>query len=1017
MVSHEDMVRELNEDFESLLGDMKPYVLQLQLKSERQRCALWIKKLCEPHQHSGLEGRKLRNSYSKALLNMLKRGVMEGPLLHRPPDGKLEPFPIYLSEYLEETNIAADNVPDWLNDLDDRSSLSNSAGDFGDPRQSSTNRRSTESHVSESRHAAREKLEELLTHQTYGESQNTDLVHADLTEDTDDYFTRKLSRPTNGSLRNHSSDGKLRSPNKKRSSLTVSFPEKTRSSPLDEITTRRTAAPAASFQFSSDEEDHGDRERRFQKSLSPPRVPQRQERSSSTDRWTQRSPTRVTHTCRSPQLARTSHSPVFIREQARQLDRNFDREVDLKVKVVENQLYEEKLKMQQKNDEEIQKILERKNSEIDEIKAQYKKKLETAEGDVAKLEKKVQTVLRDSQIVRDNKDLQISELKKMAEESTTSKNNCMEKRFHDLQTEHEQEKMELQKAQTASIQQLMDDTNERLLKMEDDYRKQSKAMGDTIRELEKRIQVLTLDAEKVSSAKQLLEQCKIELESRVEQLSADCSEYKIRYDQLERAHTNALSEHANAIELVREKHESQLNFARKEHQLTVSKDNDTILSLEQSVIQLKQNLQDLEAQRQRQVRELEQSHQQDRQHSDNLHDKKVRSLHKEMEQQESEHKRAVRAMDKSLADKEKALEQLQEKLTAQAAQADAGLQELRQQVEKQQEQVFAEMKQQMQQVEMELEKSKKARREQTDEFEQQVKEIAAAHEFEIKSARQSFEEEKQNMAAASQQQRDLLVSNLKQEMELLKKNAKAEKEQMEKSMKQRKAESEARLSDVSEQLHELKEELAQSENLRKQQLMEIGLVKEEETQRLNHEHERALERCRSDCEREKHALQKQHSADLEGSIEKTNAKLRNIENDYTARMTKQAEQVADLQLQLEQLQAEKHRLVDQLESKIVDNSNRFDEEKRSLRKQSAATVMSLKQEVEMLKAKIRQSERHSENLLADHEEDLVQLRLEYEEKMRGLIPSDAREQLDATVNSLKNQVNTLKQRIAILQDS
>lgn len=58
-----------------------------------------------------------------------------------------------------------------------------------------------------------------------------------------------------------------------------------------------------------------------------------------------------------------------------------------------------------------------------------------------------------------------------------------------------------------------------------------------------------------------------------------------------------------------------------------------------------------------------------------------------------------------------------------------------------------------------------------------------------------------------------------------------------------------------------------------------------------------------------------------------------------------------------------------------------------------------------------------QNLLADHEEDLVQLRLEYEEKMRGLIPSDAKEQLEATVNSLKNQVNTLKQRIAILQDN
>lgn len=57
------------------------------------------------------------------------------------------------------------------------------------------------------------------------------------------------------------------------------------------------------------------------------------------------------------------------------------------------------------------------------MKSQYKRKLETAEDEVTKLEKKVQTVLRDAQIVRDNKDLQINELKKLAEESTTSKNN------------------------------------------------------------------------------------------------------------------------------------------------------------------------------------------------------------------------------------------------------------------------------------------------------------------------------------------------------------------------------------------------------------------------------------------------------------------------------------------------------------------------------------------------------------------------------------------------------------------
>lgn len=49
-----------------------------------------------------------------------------------------------------------------------------------------------------------------------------------------------------------------------------------------------------------------------------------------------------------------------------------------------------------------------------------------------------------------------------------------------------------------------------------------------------------------------------------------------------------MEDHQHAVELQKEKHESQLNFARKEHQLTVTKDNDTIVSLEQQIIQLKQ---------------------------------------------------------------------------------------------------------------------------------------------------------------------------------------------------------------------------------------------------------------------------------------------------------------------------------------------------------------------------------------------------------------------------------------------
>uniref|UniRef100_A0A671K7E3 DUF4485 domain-containing protein n=1 Tax=Sinocyclocheilus anshuiensis TaxID=1608454 RepID=A0A671K7E3_9TELE len=53
----------LDSEFDHYLVDMKSYVLKLTDKTERQRCALWIKKLCDPETcGSGLTGRKIESA-------------------------------------------------------------------------------------------------------------------------------------------------------------------------------------------------------------------------------------------------------------------------------------------------------------------------------------------------------------------------------------------------------------------------------------------------------------------------------------------------------------------------------------------------------------------------------------------------------------------------------------------------------------------------------------------------------------------------------------------------------------------------------------------------------------------------------------------------------------------------------------------------------------------------------------------------------------------------------------------
>ncbi|NWQ58877.1 CE112 protein, partial [Neopipo cinnamomea] len=105
-----------------------------------------------------------------------------------------------------------------------------------------------------------------------------------------------------------------------------------------------------------------------------------------------------------------------------------ERELEMKMKITEGKFHEEKLKLQQKHHAHVQKILDRKNEEIEELKYTHKKKQKEAEEEIRRLEKKVQTLVRESQVVREAKEQQIEELKKMCEQSSDSLNNEWEKR-------------------------------------------------------------------------------------------------------------------------------------------------------------------------------------------------------------------------------------------------------------------------------------------------------------------------------------------------------------------------------------------------------------------------------------------------------------------------------------------------------------------------------------------------------------------------------------------------------------
>ncbi|XP_065942942.1 centrosomal protein of 112 kDa isoform X5 [Magallana gigas] len=915
----------LDQKFDKVLADMKPHVLKLPHKTDRQKCAIWIKKLCEPV--TGITGRKNRNAYAQLMLHMLKRGVLEGPFTSKPQEGPLPTLPPYMSIYFDEPSDKGsddEKVPDWVaGELTSSVGSSLFRSNIGNPAASST----WKSGLSPIRY----------------ESSPRRRPHTSLGFDLDK--APGLTSPTRG---------------------------------LEQPEFVSTAYPP--------EED-----------LSQPSPPYTKTTSNL--------------------FGSTGASTTFFNDQSRDLEKD---NIQMRTKMLEARFHEEKLRLQQKHDSAVQKILDRKNTEIEDLKSNYRTKAKDLEETIGKLERKIQNIGKDSQQVIETKDKQITELKRMLEESTEVRNNQFEKKMNDIIAEFEQEKFEMQKQHTKNIQDILDDTNTRLQKMEKEYGQQTAStevyQASIIKDLEGRVHQLMTEADKNTKARHALEKNKMETETKLERSSQDLQDLRERYSNLEKEYQRTVETSEQEMRTLKNKMEASLEFMKQEHNIASAKASDSISELEQSLDQYKRSLKDAEEQRQRQMRELEQNHQQDKLHLENLHDKQVRGLRNEMEQADQDNQKKIKKLEEAIRDKEDEIKRLQELNKNQLMQSEKSLEEFKLQVEKNQTRMYDEMKQQMERVETDLNKSKQAREKQSREFSKQIEEERNQHERKTVELKMALEHEKAQMLKDFHTQKEIVISEHEKEMDNLKETHQNELYELKCRIQEKQDKDTKKITKYELQIQELREEVVQANQLRKQQLVELGLLREEEKQKMLREHENEVTKLRSEMEQQRLDLQKTHSTELEKMLEKTNSRLKDIEREYNERGQKATETIGELQANINHLREEIKRVRDVGEKKCQDVSQRYEDEKKSVKKQYNCNMDSLQREIESQQSRNRQLERRLEQMEADHEEKITHLKLSFEEKLRGLVPSSVRQELEDTIGSLKSQINSLQQKTLILQE-
>ncbi|XP_062841165.1 centrosomal protein of 112 kDa isoform X2 [Trichomycterus rosablanca] len=693
-----------------------------------------------------------------------------------------------------------------------------------------------------------------------------------------------------------------------------------------------------------------------------------------------------------------------------------DTEAEMKTKVLQAKHQEEKLRLQQRHDSDVQKILQRKNSEIEELKNLHRAKQKEEEEAVRALEKKVQSLLRESQVIRQSKDKQIAELKKMSDQSADSLKDEWEKKLHAAVAQMEQEKFDLQRKHTENIQELLEDTNQRLARMEAEYSTQAQTTEQTVRQLEARVKQLSVEVENGNLLRLKVTQEKAELEIHIAAISAELQEANRRNTSLHREKELQSEQHQEALQQFQTKHHADMSHLQQEHALSAAKASEVMEDLEQAVTRLKQQLLDSEHQKQKQLRELEAKMQQERLELQHSSERKVEALQAELEKERAEARKKRTKLEETLREKEEQISRVREAQRQQAQQAENTLESFKKQVELSSEKAYTDMKQQMERVEADLSRSKSLREKQTKEFSYQLEDLKQKYEQQIVELKLQHEQERTHLLQQHNSEKDSLVQDHQREIASLEKQARSAMAQHQAQTAEWRKRDGQTITELEAQVHTLREELLTANSQRKQQITELGLLREEERQRAAQEQEVALGRVRVEMERVRQDLERSHAAERELAQEKANSRLKQLEKEYAQKLAKSAQTIAELQTLLCSVEAESKQTQQTLERQLQDAHALWDEERRQLGRNADLASKVLQERVENLQKQLRASEKKLMSRELETQEQIIRIRQEYEMKIKGLMPAELRQELEDTITSLKSQVNFLQKRASILQE-
>ncbi|XP_015242961.1 PREDICTED: centrosomal protein of 112 kDa-like, partial [Cyprinodon variegatus] len=126
--------------------------------------------------------------------------------------------------------------------------------------------------------------------------------------------------------------------------------------------------------------------------------------------------------------------------------------------------------------------------------------------------------------------------------------------------------------------------------------------------------------------------------------------------------------------------------------------------------------------------------------------------------------------------------------------------------------------------------------------------------------------------------------------------------------------------------------------------------------------------------------------------------------------------IAELQTSVCDSKEEAVRLQQAMEKQLKEVNARWDEERQTITQNAEQANKALLEKVENLQRQLHCAEKKLLSKELESEERVTKVHQEYEEKIKGLMPADLRQELEDTITYLKAQVGFLQKTASLLQE-